>query len=1254
MFYRSNYINKDLIKISSVLTFLCFFFVTNGLVAQNNESSSSDDEFVTIKGKVIDQKTGETLPYCSIAIQNTFSGTSTNEEGEFTLVVTSLPIKLIFSHIGYKNSVIEVKDASSLLIELTPYVNQLMAVTLNANTKKDRIAIGYAQKAFINLKNSAFRQKYGRALYRQKSQNGERYTEFSEIIYDIRYNGSGIEDWNILEGRYALKENSIMNKNYTLLSRLMKSIQPETDDIIFPLNEKLEETYDIRIIERIQSDDGLIVVLKLRPFDFVKTPIFKGEVTMNTRTNDVLKVVGKIARDDVKLIGFSQKDTEKKNYQLTYDMTFKKDSLFDMVIDYIKIDQEFDYYNQDVFQTNVKSSSNLTFFEYYQPTSKKRLGVQFRRGKSDWQKLNQIGYNEKFWSENPIVKRTPSEEKIITSFEVDNAFENIFLNSKERIASLQHDISNDPKIIKLDTVLNKYNETNPIEKVYIQTNKDVYFKDEELWYSAFVTLGSFNYLTLASDVLHIDLIDDSNNLVVAQTQALVEGRSKGSMRLPKNLKEGNYWLRAYTNWMRNFDNEFFFNKKIQILDGSNTTLNQEKTKESNLDLQFFPEGGHLVANLSNKVAFKAIGNDGLPKDVKGKIVNSKGEHIVNITSLDRGAGFFVLEPQKGETYKAILNDNSSYNLPLVDNVGYVMTVNNSSLKSINLKIQASKELFDNEFYVIGHNQNFKYYQGKFKFNDSDLIEFDIPKNRLPSGVFVLTLMDANMQALSERILFINNSKELVITTNVVKDAYKPREKVVVNINVTDVNGVPVEADLAVSVNDVDRAYRNELGPNILTHFLLQSNIKGVINNPAEFFQDQKRSTIAKLDLIMLTNGWRKLDWSNLSYLNNNPKEFEFLEGFSISGNATSLANKPLSNIKLNVIAHSNTKLDMYSTTTDSRGRFELKNIVHKDSVKLVFNTYRISGKSVDANINLDDINNTLLQDLPIPNSELFQNIKINNEKKELIEDIAEQQITYPDYSNLDNINELDEVEVFGEANNKDKEKTSRGYLSNVTPDNVLEIDDTPGQDFVQQLGSVSGLRVTGTGANAIVSIRGQGNPLWVIDGIPLLQASSVKNTSAVNESSSGSNFSVASPTMSRATPIPDVIASMNTDDIQRIEVLKGGRAAIYGMYANNGVILVYTKSGNFQKDRPSPEQFVYGYSGYKEFYSPKYNVKLASHNKPDYRSTLYFNPSVRTDEKGNARITFYNSDIAKQFQVIVEGMSTYGLMGYDIKFVNKE
>ena len=115
-------------------------------------------------------------------------------------------------------------------------------------------------------------------------------------------------------------------------------------------------------------------------------------------------------------------------------------------------------------------------------------------------------------------------------------------------------------------------------------------------------------------------------------------------------------------------------------------------------------------------------------DVKGKIVNSKGEHIVNITSLDRGAGFFVLEPQKGETYKAILNDNSSYNLPLVDNVGYVMTVNNSSLKSINLKIQASKELFDNEFYVIGHNQNFKYYQGKFKFNDSDLIEFDIPKN----------------------------------------------------------------------------------------------------------------------------------------------------------------------------------------------------------------------------------------------------------------------------------------------------------------------------------------------------------------------------------------------------------------------------------------------------------------------------------------------------------------------------------------------
>ncbi len=476
--------------------------------------------------------------------------------------------------------------------------------------------------------------------------------------------------------------------------------------------------------------------------------------------------------------------------------------------------------------------------------------------------MDEIGYNEKFWEDNPIVKRTPVENEVISSFEKDKAFGSIFLNSREQITFQQSDLVNDPLIKDLNTAVIDYNNYNPVEKVYLHTDKDLFSVGETIWYSGYTVLGAFHQYSLASGVLHVDLINPKNRILVSQTHAIGQGRSSGSIDIPKNLPSGNYKLRAYTQWMRNFDHDFFFTKKITILNGASKTPISSNS-EVEIDLQFFPEGGYSVAGLAGKIAFKAIGNDGLDKDIKGKVVNSKGKSVAPLNTLDRGAGFFQLVPEKGEQYMAVLDNGVQYPLPKAMEIGYSMTVNNTSEKSVRVKVQGSDELRRQAFYVVGHINNRKYYKGKFEFSDKEFVDFEIPKNGIPSGVMTLTLFDQYKKPWCERALFVNNQEELVITTRVDKKAFIKRDKVTVGIHVTDVFGNPIATELSMAVTDANQVEKNKGAGNILTHLLLQSDLKGHISNPGLLFKDQENATVQRLDLVMLTHGWRKFPWQEI-------------------------------------------------------------------------------------------------------------------------------------------------------------------------------------------------------------------------------------------------------------------------------------------------------------------------------------------------------------------------------------------------------
>lgn len=1197
----------------------------------------NQQEFQII-GKIVSISTGEVIPYCSLFVVEDNLGTSSNEEGEFVLNMNALPKKIIISHLNYETKTITIDKRLSLLIQLEPLVNELKLVTIKSNSKKDHVAIGLAKKAFFKTYKLSTQKYYGKAIYRQKSKNDDRFIEFSEIIYDIQFNSEGISHWDILEGRYAMKSDGVKNRNYTLLSKLLKTIQPETDNFVFPLNGKFEEQYNVFVVESYASNKGRFAVLRFKPIKQSKVPLFRGDVTVNVETNEVYKVKYSIENDDVKLIGFAGGGNRlKKNYKLNYEIVFKKDNFNNLIIDYVNVDQQFDFYLNGKFETQVSTTSNLSFFEYYKPTVSKRLGGQFRRNKSDWQKLNEIGYNTKFWEENPIVKRTEVEQELIDSFEAEKSFESIFLNDRESIVAMQSNISNEPFIITLSDLLNEHNQEFPIEKVYLHTSKDVFVAGEDLWYSAYTVLGTENYFSVPSKALFVDFINAKNEIIETQKIGLRNGRARGNILTTKNMPAGEYQIRAYTNWMRNFDEDFFFTKKIKILNSSKENKNKI-VSNSPIDLQFFPEGGNATVGLNSKIAFKAIQSNGLGVDVQGSIINSKGKQIVNFKSIDKGAGFFNLIPKPGETYKAVLNDNSEYPLPFVLNEGYSLNVNNIGLKSVEVNIQATKGLQKKTFYVIGHLNNVKYYQGKFNFYNSPNVHFEISKRKIPSGVFTLTLFDEEMKPWCERVLFINNENELAITTVIDKKKFEARDKIVLNVNVSDTEGRPVPSELSIAITDADKITKNFYGSNLVTNMLLEAGLKGHIDNPGVYFNNPKRAEIYKLDLIMLTNGWRKFNWSNFKNGVKQPIKYNFTNGFSISGVARNSSTRPLANITLKVIANSRDRADAYVVETKSNGSFTIENVQHNDITNLAFIGFKNGRKIDNLKITLDkDVTNKAL--LPQPNfkSEIFANQ--SEENKEYIETSTLEQQTNFMYAEKDRI-ELNEVNIVVEK--KIEEETVYDNVG-ITPDNVIKMEEYQGSTFLEQLSRVGGVSVMGAGRMAKVSIRGFGSPLWVVDGVAIYD----DQVLAGDVASIGGEL--PSPTMQPPKVIPIELLSLNTDNIASIEVYKGGNAAKFGMRANNGVIVIHTKKGSYQSVNFNVNEIlVTPYVIGKEFYSPKYQVNVIE-EKPDYRTLLYWNPYLKLDDKGNATIEFFNSDITKEIQISIEGLSIYGTPGAYLK-----
>lgn len=614
------------------------------------------------------------------------------------------------------------------------------------------------------------------------------------------------------------------------------------------------------------------------------------------------------------------------------------------------------------------------------------------------------------------------------------------------------------------------------------------------------------------------------------------------------------------------------------------------------DLQFFPESGVLLNNALQTLAFKAISKNGLSEEVSGKVYTDKNEEICDFSTLHKGMGKFSIQTQPNETYYAIVKNNSGIEkraeLPKSQPNGVVLHLLSNRGKLLYEVINQTK-IPDKSLYILLHSR------GKvFVVQSLQNLEGQISESLLPPGIVTFAVVDSLGHTFCERLSFVRNFNLPTISLLCDKPEYGKRELVNLDLKIQTTQKTPIAGNFSISVTDSHIVKKDSLADNIMSNLLLTSDLKGYIEEPSSYFIDNKTATREKTDVLMLTQGWRRFNTSDVVKNIYAKPKFYLEVGQALSGKVLNLFNAPSK--KCDIIMISPYKNIVKLAKTDTLGRYLIDGIEFPDST-----TFVLKAKKPKSFTDVEILPDA--DDFPQPNGYIPTSTNVNNptEQEEYFKQSKEKYY----YEGGMRVINLAEVTVKAEK----KTNKSESYFSGMADSEITseQLEKFPSTSILNLLYTIPGIQVSGDK----VSIRGAtDNPMFLVDEIEV--------------------------------PDMDQISYLTSNDVESIQVFKGSNAAIFGSRGGNGVIAIKLKEGiNLKAQTPISLARIspLGYQKPAEFYVPKYNVdSVYLSSNPDLRTTIYWNPQLVTDSLGLIHVKFYTADKANNYSVELEGISATG------------
>ena len=491
----------------------------------------------------------------------------------------------------------------------------------------------------------------------------------------------------------------------------------------------------------------------------------------------------------------------------------------------------------------------------------------------------------------------------------------------------------------------------------------------------------------------------------------------------------------------------------------------------------------------------------------------------------------------------------------------------------------------------------------------------MPKKNYPNGIVHFTLFDAAGTPQCERLAFAQNGPAN-LRISIVPDqaSYGPHAPVQLAVRVTDAAGQPVATNFSLGVSDASLTALDPNAETIASHLLLTSDLAGYVENPGYYFREPSAATALALDDLLLTQGWRRFVWK--AVLAGQPPAVRFLpeQGICLVGQVVSEhGNRPIPNSNLTFL-QSRPSRTVVTGTTGPDGRFSFTGFSVADTATITLQARRSQG---GANVLIVPDKGPAPGIQPLPQLPLLAAAPagvaafVRRSRQAQAADLD----LHPE-KGMRNVR-LANVSVTAKRVAVPADDPRR--LFGATGGTVVDFANDPaaqsGMSILQFLqGRVAGLTISGNPPNMSVQIRNSGTPIFILDG----------NKVDV-----------------------DFLSSLVSTDIESVEVFKGTEAAIFG--GSGGAIAIYTKRAdpNYKgaDRRPAPgiaTVKVPGYYQAREFYQPRYNALITNPPLDTRTSTLYWNPLVSTNAKGETELHFFTGDGGGTFQAVAEGLSRTG------------
>jgi hypothetical protein len=776
----------------------------------------------------------------------------------------------------------------------------------------------------------------------------------------------------------------------------------------------------------------------------------------------------------------------------------------------------------------------------------------------------------------------------------------------------------------IDSIMDAHANLFPKEKIHIHFDKQLYNQDETIWYKLYLLTD--NIPSPLSKNVYVDWYDAEGKMLRQTVGPLFQSTTKGSFDIPTGYKGDFVRVKAYTRWMLNDDTSFVYQKDIRV---NKIGKPEKKQVVLRTKLELFPEGGSIVTGLDEKVAFKATNQFGIPVLVKGALLNDKNKVLDSLRVLHDGMGTFSLRPSAGEKYRVDWTDENgvkgSTAITGIQQEGVALSIQGTNDKAL-IQVQRTANVEDNskQLFLLVHMNERPIYKVQLKMTEKTLLNTAVPIDELQTGILQFSLFTSNWLPLEERILFVNNRMhEFNARVNPGIIDLKKRGRNVVEVFVSDT----AVSNMSVSITDAELA-----GPEqytIFSDFLLSNQLRGYIHNPAYYLKSDADSITRRLDLVMMTNGWRRFDWDKIRAAKEPVLQYQPETDFmKLQGKVYGMETvRSVGAAQLNLIlSNKDSSTSMYFVPVQKDGTFEEPNIFFFDTARVYYNLN--DNNKATGRVTQVQLSNGLLKKQPGSTIPMNQQPYLQTWSDSIA--LARMNMFLLEEEKLRKSmasTTLQEVVVQAKTKNPMQiidEKYASGLFSGGDAYSFDLLSDRSAMGAFNVLtylqGKVAGLQISGSGSQMSMSWRG---------GTPSLYL----------------NEMVSNVEMVQAIPISD------------IAYIKVMRPPFFGAGGGgaDGAIAIYTKKGgDAKRNDPSKKgmetTILAGYSRFKEFYNPSYE-KDATYDA-DTRSTLYWNPFIMTNKKTpRFRIEFYNNDFSKKLLLILEGINADGKMTRTVRYL---